>query len=439
MEGIKARPFAKGNVSPQACLHKHASTSMPPQACLHKHASTSMPPQARLHKHAPTSTPPQACLHKHASTNMPPFSPHRTRVPLPACPAFKTCLLNLPSQASCLNLARTMSGRSQTTADTDRFTEALDVLLQQVNRYKRAPGSWQESWEALQQAHESSTAKIFANQGFHAWFAYFLTKNGADIQFRFRGKAACNRVIARLDTEPPNFGDRTASENSRPAPSSANPISPTATPTSARAPPPSLDDSTPEQVLVHSSVSSSNHLAEDGLVFVNGSLEMTTRLFPREFSDGIMRNPHPRDESTLVAAMSMTFPNAPYTDTLGCQVALEITEDKVQHLARELFGVRLEIRAGLRYLCVPGGSAKVLPNPNFTLQGCRCDAILPTFGPEMSKAIQASPKFQEEAKQWRDCTDCVSMVISHMATERAIMYLSLGLWEGTQIKERLYV
>jgi hypothetical protein len=58
---------------------------------------------------------------------------------------------------------------------------------------------------------------------------------------------------------------------------------------------------------------------------------------------------------------------------LDCYMALEITTDKVQHMARELFGIRLETVAGLRYVYLPGSASKILPNPMFTLQGCGCN------------------------------------------------------------------
>jgi hypothetical protein len=40
--------------------------------------------------------------------------------------------------------------------------------------------------------------------------------------------------------------------------------------------------------------------------------------------------------------------------------------------------------------------------------------------------------------QWSDTSDCVSMVISALAQEGAVIYTSLGLWKGTQIKHKLF-
>lgn len=118
-------------------------------------------------------------------------------------------------------------------------------------------------------------------------------------------------------------------------------------------------------------------------------------------------------------------------------MALDITDNKVEHIAKELFDVHLETTAGLRYVYLPGG-AKVLPNPKLTLRGCRYDIISSVFGPHASSAIAASPTYQDDIKQGRDRTGCVSMVISHRALEGAIIFASLGPREGTLIGDRLY-
>ena len=195
---------------------------------------------------------------------------------------------------------------------------------------------------------------------------------------------------------------------------------------------------------MYPSVNSTNYFTEDQHILVNASLLEATKLFPRDLSDAIKRNPSPRNGDTLVAAISMTFPNTPSTKTQSttvfeCQMAIEITDDKVSHFARELFGVRLETRAGLRYMCSAAGGSKVLPNPKFTLQGCRRDIIPSAFGPEPATAIITSTMYQEDVRQCRDCTDSVSMVVSHRADDGAVIYVSLGLWEGTQIRKKLYV
>jgi hypothetical protein len=176
---------------------------------------------------------------------------------------------------------------------------------------------------------------------------------------------------------------------------------------------------------------------EDETVVVNASLAAATRLFPLDLSDSIKRIPDPKSENNLVAAISMTFPEPPVLDKQGCHMSLEVTSDKIQYLAQEIFGRRLETNAGLRYVCFADGG-KILPNPNLTLKGCRRSIHQNIFGFKVSHAITTSPGYQDEAKQWRQCTDCVSMVISAEADLGAFIYLSLGVYEGIQIKKELF-
>ncbi|KAL2166226.1 hypothetical protein VTG60DRAFT_3114 [Thermothelomyces hinnuleus] len=373
----------------------------------------------------------------------------------------------------------TMEVHSQHTVGTDATTFAdesqsdqVTLLLQQLDNFERAPKTLPESWRKVQQAEHDSTARIFLDEGqFPAWLAYFLTKNAANKQSHFHGKAKLIQLVNDLEKQtvasrrllaarvgaaiPPERRERINSlhkktitssqmspnptkrrrtdDNGCPPTVSEIPLSPDATPRSSHGHHDSL--SRPAQVPAHS-VDSSNCYAEDEQVLVNASLEQATRLFPPDLSDSIKRHRDPRNENILVAAISMSFPDGPLKETIGCQLSLEVTEDKVQHLAQELFGVRLEIKDGLRYL--RSGRTKVMPNPKLTLTGCGRDALSPTFGSEMSAAIEKSPKYQDEAMQWRDTTDCVSMVISASAQEGAIIYMSVGLWKGTDIRDKLF-
>jgi hypothetical protein len=118
-------------------------------------------------------------------------------------------------------------------------------------------------------------------------------------------------------------------------------------------------------------------------------------------------------------------------------LALEITDNKVEHLAAELFGVHLETTAGLRYFDIPGG-IKVLPNPKLTLRGGLSDKISPIYGLETCAAIMAGPVYQEDVRQKRDRTDAVSMVVSQWASEGATLFAALAPMEATLIKDRLY-
>lgn len=178
-------------------------------------------------------------------------------------------------------------------------------------------------------------------------------------------------------------------------------------------------------------------LAEGGHVRWHGSLLGTAQLFPRYLAGAVKRTANPTDGSGYVTAVAMILPAAPFATRRGCQMTLDIMSNKVEHLAMDLFNVHLETTEGLRYLCCAGG-AKVLPNPKLTVRGCLHSAITRIFGAETAHAIRASPGYQDEVKQGRDCTDCVSMAISHGAEDVAQIVVELGLREGSLISERLF-
>ena len=211
-----------------------------------------------------------------------------------------------------------------------------------------------------------------------------------------------------------------------------NILSPTATSSSA-GPYHSIDHSAQEQRLAYPS---SDSFAETDQVLVNVSLAETRLLFPPYLSKAIKRIPDPSNGNAFVAAISMTFPDARVTTKIDCQMALEITDNKVEHIAMKLFDTHLETTEGLRYVCLPG-VARVLPNPKLTLRGCLHDNLSSIFGPDTHNAIMTSPAYQDEVKRGHDYTECVSMVISQGAHDGGVILLSLGLREGALIKDKL--
>ncbi|KAK4233253.1 hypothetical protein C8A03DRAFT_48136 [Achaetomium macrosporum] len=308
-------------------------------------------------------------------------------------------------------------------------SDQVTLLLQQLDNFERAPKTLPESWREVQQAVYDSTARIFLDEGqFPAWLAYFLTKNAANKQSHFNGKAKLNQLVNDLEKQtiasrrllaarvgtaiPPERRERinslhkktmTSSQispnstkrrhnNGCPPTVSKILLSPNAIPRSVHRHHDSL--SRTAQVPAHS-VDSSSCSSEDKQVLVNASLKQAIYLFPPDLSDSIKRHPNPRNGNIL---------------TIGCQMSLEVIEDKVQHLAREL----------LQYL--RSGRTKIMPNPKLTLTGYRRDVLSSTFGCETSGTIEKSPKYQDEAMQWHDTTDYISIVISASAQEGAVIY-----------------
>lgn len=103
----------------------------------------------------------------------------------------------------------------------------------------------------------------------------------------------------------------------------------------------------------NTSYHSSDIFTETEQVVVNGSLAETGKFYPPYLSKAIRRIRDQSNENAFVAAISMTFPDARVTTKIECQMALEITANKVEHMAKELFDAHLETTEGLRYVCLP--------------------------------------------------------------------------------------
>jgi hypothetical protein len=171
-------------------------------------------------------------------------------------------------------------------------------------------------------------------------------------------------------------------------------------------------------------------------ILVNASLKEATNLFPPFISNAIQRIPQAANETVFAADITMSLPVTIW-DTYECQMTIGVAENKVERIARHLFGVDLETTTGLRYVCHPGGG-RLLPNPELTISDCRDNVIEELFGEEIFNAIKGSVLYQDEVKQMLHYTKCVSMVISVQADRGAQLCISLGLMEATRIRAKLY-
>ncbi|EGY23489.1 uncharacterized protein VDAG_04927 [Verticillium dahliae VdLs.17] len=371
-----------------------------------------------------------------------------------------------------------MDGDSQTpTLPDTQLQKHVELFLLKLQDSDRGPKGLADSWREAQHVADKSVPGVLLKEGgFPVWYGYLLAKGDVEKSSRFAGKAATRDLIADLENRPVEYLKSLATtvtckinpvvaakveqvrrtriecqtksmsqkSNKRPRTADNNddrigrPITPS--PTFLPGDPAfhltNLDCS-PQELDLHPD-DPLNYLAESKHVLVNASLKGATRLFPTSLSDSIKRIPNPINENGLVAGISMTFPRAPYTDKFGCQMAIEILENKVEWIAQKLFDVRLETTEGLRYVLLPGGT-KVLPHPSITLQGGCFEVVPHIFGSETDRAITASPAHQDDVKQAMKRTSSVSMVVSHQARNGAVIYVSLGLLEGTQIKDKLFL
>ncbi|KAM7191156.1 hypothetical protein V8F33_009027 [Rhypophila sp. PSN 637] len=328
--------------------------------------------------------------------------------------------------------------------DTQQANDITALILKHLQEFQRQPRSLPGAWKNAQQAEGDSTTKIFLNKGFATWFGYHLMKNAATGTTHFPGKAEYSRLIGLLENETV-AGRELVAEKVASAIQSAIPhvrgkldrikskLELPGHPSHGN-----NNDDDLQSTFSESFPASAAQVpaSEHENVLVHACLEQAMCLFPQDLAHSIQRDPSPDDENTFVAAISLSFPPLPIQDKVACQMSLEVSSEKVQHLSWELFQVRLETYDGLRYILSAG--TKILPNPMLTLTGCRREKISSIFGAAVSSAIEASRTYRDEVKKWQGFTDCVSMVISQSACESASIFVSLGLWEGIQIKNKLY-
>lgn len=185
-------------------------------------------------------------------------------------------------------------------------------------------------------------------------------------------------------------------------------------------------------------VNTSYHDTFSGLehVLCGASLDGMTRLFPVYIADSINRIPDPRHNNILKASIALSFPNI--ASVAECQLTLYISPHKIDSLAKELFGMQLEVHAGLRYVYFAQEGTKVLPNPHLTFRGCRSDVVSRVLGTEVFEAVAACAEYRREAMQRRGRTECVSMVVTHDASQEAEISVSMGIVKAISIREQLF-
>lgn len=175
--------------------------------------------------------------------------------------------------------------------------------------------------------------------------------------------------------------------------------------------------------------------ASQHLVFEKASLQGITVVFD-QYMCGAIRKDTVLSEGAicLKAAITMDFPIDGLVD---CLMSLAIYHTKVEYLALSLFNVHVESAGQVQYVVLNEG-AKLLPSPEMTLKGALDENIIRILGSETHAAIQSSRMRRKEMEEGNHVTECVSMIITSRPEEGAIINLSLGLKDGTNLKNKLY-
>lgn len=136
---------------------------------------------------------------------------------------------------------------------------------------------------------------------------------------------------------------------------------------------------------------------------------------------------------SLKAAVTMDFPRRGLVD---CLMSLAIQPSKVGYLAMALFGIQVESVGEIRYVSLNG--VRMTHNSEIILKGVLDEAIIDVFGSEIHRAVTACRMRKKELEEGNHKTECVSMILTSNSDEAAIINLSLGVEEGTQIRGKLY-
>ena len=130
----------------------------------------------------------------------------------------------------------------------------------------------------------------------------------------------------------------------------------------------------------------------------------------------------------------MDFPIDGLVDYL---ISLAINHTKVGYLALSLFNVHVESAGQVRYIVLNKGT-KLLPSPEITLKGALDENIIRILSPEIYGAIQSSRMRRKEMEEGNHITECISIILTSKPEEGAIINLSLGLKDSTNLKNKLY-
>ncbi|KAI9146761.1 hypothetical protein HJFPF1_13499 [Paramyrothecium foliicola] len=181
---------------------------------------------------------------------------------------------------------------------------------------------------------------------------------------------------------------------------------------------------------------STQHDTEIGAddVHIDADLEaVKSSTCPFEFYNSIQRIPHSQNPDLLVADITLFVQEGQMRKNFGCAMEIGIVPERVTFYARQLFGVELEVKDGVRYMRHPNGG-KIEPDPALKLRGCHRNTIQLSFGMDIANGFSTSPICQREAPYRLDVTDGVSMTINNREKDGGKIAVFLGEWYAFAFK-----
>lgn len=336
----------------------------------------------------------------------------------------------------------------------------IELLLEVIKSRQKFPRACIEGYDTIKKSDPNSTERIFLeNGGISAWLAYAVTRRAAESTAHATGKAKRQRLIERIEAQSANIRRelatkvataiqperdriesivRIARQQSDRARRSRQPTEPDndrnerqnektreTSPTDTTSESYSADD---QQSGVARAAEPPKERFESNQLLAYASLTECTRLFPPYMAASIERKADLRDAQRLVAAASITSEGI---------LRLKLANNKVEHIAKELFRAHVETGDGKRHVYLHG-IARAVPCPNLILKGCRSDAIRDLLGDKIADAVFATNLYVEELKDGCGAsTDCVSLTVPLETRDSAELCILLPSQVAGALKSKL--
>ncbi|KAH7111583.1 hypothetical protein EDB81DRAFT_862843 [Dactylonectria macrodidyma] len=341
-------------------------------------------------------------------------------------------------------------------ADFSLLHNSFSTFLSSPRREgQRHPYGFLKALRATREAADTDTSSIFLKQGgLRAWAAHFVVHPGTA---NANGHQALRQQFAALDKlsaeHRASFARSLASLPIDPTverlilsmESMAGPAEP---PTAVTVPskrrrtenppgshetlpsPPYPNDYTPDGQGYHDASQTNTDSTLPKQEVTSGADVEGLDLF-HEYLRGAIRRDDAGDRKT--AAVSMNFPPNTIAD-VDCALTMEVLPNKVERLASLLFDAHLETNGKVREMILEGGRTAIVSR----LQGSPPELVSKVFGPVTAAAIEAAPFRRLEVSEGTVATRCVSMSDFTESDKGAIITLTLGYKEASQIYEKLF-
>ncbi|KAH8751052.1 hypothetical protein F5883DRAFT_211073 [Diaporthe sp. PMI_573] len=330
----------------------------------------------------------------------------------------------------------------------------VTLVVKEYRKLTRGSKGVKEALRKAEQADENSLEGIILKLGDTSWRAFYAAKKAATLKHGFDGQARLAQLLNHLSAAPLEtqraFAEQLAtamgiddepSVESNTLPMESNGVCDGRNRAKRRRTESYTTPTTMNDTATHHT--SLDHYAPEqasgkaARLEIGAPLSSAQELFHDQFWDCIERIPSTEHANIWLANITIFSQNGGQREYFGYQVQIAIMPEKVPDIAAEYFGVKIEIKDGVRYVRYPGagiveGDSAVILRESITRDYSRL------FKGELLEAHRASPVYQSEEEKKLSHTQSVSLTISNQAKETGKMTVFLGDWRAVRIHQKLY-